>query len=253
MPAATVTGRILTSPKILLNGYDMTGFHDKISAPISQEELTPQQFGAVGKQRMAGRDELTMTHSGFWEAGTGKPETVLHGLNLLGVGGDVLSLCPNTGAEGEQGWFTQVNRLKYESGGKVGGMTAFSGAAYSFGEPILDGTILKAATITASGTGSGVVLGAVSATQSIYAVLHVTATSGNANRTLDVIIESADAADLVFASPTTRMTFTQVTTAVSGEYLAPILGAVTDTRWRAKYTRGGTTGSFTMYVLFAIR
>ncbi len=248
MPAGTVTGRVLTSPKILIGGYDVTGYHNKISAPITMKELDAQAFGRTGKMRLAGQTDLVMTHSGFWEGGATSIDALLRDINVS----KVLSLCPQSGAEGEQGWFTNVLNLKYETLGKVGDLNPFAGAAYASGDNILNGKIMKAATITASGTGTGYELGGALITQQLYAVLHVTATSGNANRTLDVIIQSDENAD--FATPTTRMTFTQVTTSVGAEFLTPVAvsPAITDTYWRASYTRGGTTGSFTMYVLFAI-
>ena len=248
MAAGTVTGKVLTSPKILIGGYDVTGYHNKISAPISKEILDAQQFGATGRQRKAGLWDLVMTHSGYWDGGATTIDAVLRGLPAS----NVLTLCPNSGAMGEQAWFCNIITPKYETGGKVGGFTTFMGvAALQDGSPVLNGTILKAAEITESGTGTAYELGAVT-TGSIYAALHVTATSGNANRTLDVIIQSAAADDPTFVSPTTRMTFTQVTTSVGAEFLTPVAGAVSDTLWRASYTRGGTTGTFTMYVIFAI-
>lgn len=248
MPAGTVTGMILTSPKILIGGYDVTGYHNKISAPITMREMDAQAFGRTGKMRLAGQTDLVMTHSGFWEGGATSIDALLRGINT----NNVLSLCPQSGAEGEQAWFTNVLNLKYETLGKVGDLNPFAGAAYASGDNILNGKIMKAAPITASGTGTGYELGGALTTQKLYAAMHVTATSGNANRTLDVIIQSDDTG--AFESPTPRMTFNQVTTAVGAEFLAPVVvsPAITDTWWQVSYTRGGTTGSFTMYVLFAI-
>jgi hypothetical protein len=248
MAAGTVTGQILTSPKILIGGYDVTGYHNKISAPITMKEMDAQAFGRTGKMRLAGQTDLVMTHSGFWEGGATSIDAILRGVNTS----NVLSLCPQSGAEGEQGWFTNVINLKYETMGKVGDLNPFTGAAYASGDNILNGKIMKSATITASGTGTAYNLGAASESQYLYAVLHVTATSGDANRTLDVIIESGDDANM--AAATTRLTFTQVTTGVTAEFLTPVAGIALNTQafWRASYTRGGTTGSFTMYVLFAI-
>lgn len=250
MSATAVTGRILTSPKIYIGGYDVTGYHNKISAPISREMLDAQQFGANGKQRLAGLWDLVMTHSGFWTGGTTAIDAVLRNL----PGNNVLTLCPEAGLTGESSaWFCNIMTSKYETGGKVGGLTGFTGvAALQSGEPVINGTILKAGTITATGEGSGYDLGTVSANQKIYAAMHVTATSGNANRTLDVIIQSAEPGDTSFTAPTTRMTFAQVTTTVGAQYLTPINGAITGQYWRASWTRGGTSGSFTFIVTFGI-
>ena len=249
MSAGTVTGRVLMTPKIYIGGYDVTGYHDKISAPITKEMLTPQQFGATGKQRKAGLWDLIMAHSGFWDGGADTIDAVLRGLPAS----NVLTLCPNTGAMGDKSaWFCNIITPKYETGGKVGGMITFAGsAALQDGSPVLNGTVLQASTITASGTGTAYNLGAAAVTQHLYAALHVTATSGNANRTLDVIVESAD--DGGGTGAQTRMTFTQVTTDVGAEFLTPVAGdaGISQEFWRAKYTRGGTDGSFTFIITFA--
>lgn len=248
MSAATVTGRVLTSPKILIGGYDVSGYHDKISAVISKEMLTPQQFGPTGRVRKAGLWDLNLNHSGFWDGGATTIDAVLREL----PGSNVLSLCPEAGASGEAScWFCNCMTPKYETGGKVGGMTTFTGTTYlQDGSPVLQGWMLKAGEIINSGNGASCAVGASTASQSIYGVLHVTATTGNANRTLDVIIQSST--EPTFSSPTTRLTFTRVTTSVGAEFLTPITGAITDTYWRASWTRGGTSGTFTLYCLFAI-
>ena len=54
--------------------------------------------------------------------------------------------------------------------------------------------------------------------------------------TLDVIVESDDNAG--FTTPTTRITFTQVTTTPIS-YLSSLAGSVTDTYWRMKWTISG--------------
>jgi hypothetical protein len=67
-----------------------------------------------------------------------------------------------------------------------------------------------------------------------------------------VIIESGT--DEAMTGAQTRMTFTQVTTTVGAQFLTPVAGdaEITQTFWRIKYTRGGTDGSFTFIVTFAI-
>jgi hypothetical protein len=92
-------------------------------------------------------------------------------------------------------------------------------------------------------------LGAATATQHLYGVLHVLAVSGT-NPTLDVVIQSDDAEG--FASGTTRGTFTQKT-AVGSQFLTPVAGPVTDTHWRCTWTIGGTnTPSFTIALVVGI-
>jgi len=67
--------------------------------------------------------------------------------------------------------------------------------------------------------------------------------------TLDVTIESDDAEGM--ASATTRLTFTQAT-ATTSEW-QELAGAVTDDWWRAAWTIGGGSPSFTAVVVVGIR
>lgn len=93
---------------------------------------------------------------------------------------------------------------------------------------------------------------AVSASQSIYAALHVFAVPGSyTDETLDVTIQS-DADDTWPAGATTRITFSQVSSAVGVQYATPIKGAITDTHWRANATIAGTAPSYGFLVTFGI-
>jgi len=102
---------------------------------------------------------------------------------------------------------------------------------------LLNGQILAIGTKTSTGDGAGVQVGAVAAGQSVYAVLHCTASTG----TIDVVIES-DAGDTWAGAETTRFTFTQVATGVpTYEFLklTPAAG-ITDTWWRATWVSAST-------------
>lgn len=133
--------------------------------------------------------------------------------------------------------------------GSVGdvAMSQVSGASSS--SPVVRGKLLHPTSTarTSSGTGTGRQLGAVTASQSVYAALHVTAASGS-SPTLDVIVQSDDNAG--FTTPTSRVTFTQATDTTS-EFLSTA-GAITDDYWRISYTIGGSTPSFTFAVVVGI-
>jgi hypothetical protein len=241
------------TPKILIGGYDVTGYHNKINAPVSREILPADQFGKEGRCRLAGIWDWNVTHSGFWDGGLTTIDAVLRSL----PGSNVMTVCPESGLTGESSaWFGNVIVEKYETGGKVAGLTGFTGTSkLQDGNPVINGTILKAGSVSTSANGTAYQVGAVTATQKIYAVLHVTANSGNANRKLDVTIQSAE--EPTFNSPTTRLTFTQVADFNGAEYATPILGdgiggAITDTWWRAVWARTGTSGTYMMYCIFGI-
>lgn len=126
--------------------------------------------------------------------------------------------------------------------GAVGDMSQVQISGAGAG-PLVRGILESNQSTASSGTSTGYQLGAVSATQSVYANLHVTAAAGS---TLDVIVESDDNAG--FTSATTRMTFTQAT-GITSEHLN-LAGAITDNFWRVSYTIAG--GSFDFAVSFGM-
>lgn len=126
-------------------------------------------------------------------------------------------------------------------GGTVGDMGMLSAtlvpADRAVGHRMVRGLLEANRTVSSSSNTTGAAtLGAVAATQSVYASLHVFTLSGT-SPTLDVVVQS----DTVgFGSPTDVITFTQATTR-SGQF-SSVAGANTDTFWRVKWTIGGTGG-----------
>jgi hypothetical protein len=101
----------------------------------------------------------------------------------------------------------------------------------------------------AIGTGF-VIAGGVPSGKRLWGGLHATALFGT-SPTLDVIIQSAATGDSTFASPTTRLTFTQMT--AIGAQLISAAGPITDTRFRLKATLGGSVNPrFTIFGWIAI-
>ena len=99
--------------------------------------------------------------------------------------------------------------------------------------PIVFGQVLAHGQKTSSGnTTVAPELGEVADGQTLFAVLHVPAADVG---TIDVIIESDDLVG--FAAPTTRLTFDQVTTTDTYQFLSlKPDGGITDTFWRASWT-----------------
>jgi hypothetical protein len=64
------------------------------------------------------------------------------------------------GVEGDIAYTGQVDLSKYEPGGKVGDMAAFSIAGDSDGAPLVRGVLLANRTVTTTGNGSPFQLGA---------------------------------------------------------------------------------------------
>ena len=134
--------------------------------------------------------------------------------------------------------------------GEPGGLAMAQLAAVYSGK-VARGVLLHpgSASRTSSGTGTGRQLGAVSATQKMYAALHVLHAAGaSADQSLTVIVQSDDNSG--FTSPTTRISFTAATTV--SEQFSSVDGAVTDDYWRVSYTVSGTSPTFKFAVTAGI-
>jgi hypothetical protein len=125
-------------------------------------------------------------------------------------------------------------------------MTPLVGATY---RPLIRGILGTHQTAAATSSASTKFqLGAVTAAQYLYGALHVYSASGT-NPTLDVTLQSD--ADASAGSETVRLTFAQKT-AAGYEWASPIVGAITDTYWRASWTVAGTNPLFAFAVVFGI-
>lgn len=134
--------------------------------------------------------------------------------------------------------------------GTVGELAMASHSAVSSGV-VARGLLLHPAATqrTASGTGTAREMGAVSATQRLYAALHVPIVAGT-TPSLTVKVQSDDGAG--FGSPTDRVTFTAETDGTVGYQWGSVAGAVTDTFWRAIWTISGTNPQFNFAVTAGI-
>ena len=101
---------------------------------------------------------------------------------------------------------------------------------------------------SASGNTTGRQLGAVSATQSVYASIHVWSVAGTSTPTLTAKIQSDDNSS--FTSATDRITMSSAT-AITSEYKSQA-GAITDDYWRVNWTVSGTSPIFKAIVSIGI-
>lgn len=101
---------------------------------------------------------------------------------------------------------------------------------------------------TSSASGAARQQGAIGATQTGYAALHVLSVAGTATPTVTVKVQSDDNSG--FSSATDRITFTGATAV--GYQWGTVAGAVTDDYWRVVWTISGTNPSFLFAVTFGI-
>jgi hypothetical protein len=228
----------LTAATIYAHGYDLSGDTNKLSIKSSVDDLDVTTFGSGGaKARIGGLRDVEAQFDGFWQAGTGTVGEEL--FPDLGTANRVVTVSP-TGTEATTAYLFQAGKFSVEEFAEVGAVAPFSLSCMgSSSQGIVRGQLVKAkGTVSATGaTGTVSQVGAVSASQFVYASLHVF----SAGTTITVQVQSAPASN--FASPTTRATFTGITTA-GGTWATRAAGAITDTWWR--FNVSAITGTFSV-------
>lgn len=227
---------LLSDVLILANQYDVSGDANTLAIEYGADAIDDTVFGADTRTLMGGLKFHRFSLGGFYRAATGAIDTVV--FPLIGTSDTLVTWAP-TNTAGDRAFFGKTLANQYQPfGGSVGDAARFSLSGVISAEKFILGTLMEKRTgLTTTTNGTGLELGAVSATQSVYGVLHVVSADAGASPTLDVTVESDDNGS--FTSATTRLTFAQVTTALTSEWVSAV-GAITDTHWRVVMTVGGT-------------
>lgn len=238
---------ILRDAKIWVAEFDLSGDHNQVTLANSVPELDRTTFGNGSRRRLAGLETTELTASGFSDFADDDVNEALHG--RIGATAKPISVAPVDGADGGVAYTFQSLHFDYRDGGNVGEIANFEATARSKSK-LIKGTVLEpgSAARGSSFNGTAREIGAVSATQKVYAALHVFAASGG-TPTLDVVVQSDTASN--FPSPANQITFTQATAKTSEWKTAN--GAITDTWWRIAVTIAGTGPSFTFAVVVGIK
>jgi hypothetical protein len=240
----TLTPTVMTDVRIYYETADLTGFANKVDISSSVEELDRTTFADQGnKTRVGGLFDTAGNVDTFWQAGdTSMPDDTFW-VNLASAS-TAVTIVPASGTVGSLAYLTQAlqssRKIHGETGKLLEGQVDFKGTW-----PLVRGQILhpQGTARTATGTGTGIQLGAVLATQKLYATMHLLSISGSPT----VTIKIQSSVDNTFASPTDRITFSS-DTLLNGQ-TGSVVGAVTDTWWRATWTiAGGSTPS----IMFAV-
>jgi hypothetical protein len=242
-------GEILKNCGIFSDGYDFSGDHNEINLDLSKEILDKTTFSATrkSKEKTLGLAEAKANGMGFVNlAAAGSDKIFFDQLSLVQK---LTSIMPKTQSAGDIVYFMQALRSTYKPGMKVGQLMSFSYDLESYGD-IVNGTVLLNSTVSSSGNGTAYNLGQVSASQKLYAGIHVLSVSGTGTPTITGKIQSDNLEG--FGSPTDRITFA-AKTAIGSEWATPVSGAITDGWWRFNYTISGTNPSFLVLVVMGIQ
>lgn len=232
---------VLTDALVLVNGANLSGQSNKLEASAEVEALDATTFGDAGwKAVAAGLASHAWSLSGFWAAGdAAMPDDRL----WADLGVSAAWTATATASEGSVAYLGNVMSGQHKIGGDVGALAPFEAAAAGSGRLVRGALLAGPGTARSTSSNStGVQLGAVSATQRMYAALHVCSVSGST----PTVVAKLQSASTQGGSYTDRVTFTSAN-AVSSQ-LSSVAGAVTDTWWRVAWTIGGSSPSF----LFAV-
>ena len=235
---------VQTNVKWWQDEFDLSADFNAVSLLYGAELVDDTVYGDDTRSMAGGLQTVRLEGEGYWQVAV---DTRLFA--AIGIADTVVSIGPVDGSETSPAFFSLLTEGEYSPvSGTVGEMAAFrvSGEGRGGGGLIKGQIFINRTGVSASSnSGTAVQLGAVSATQSVYASLHALTVSGG---TLDVTVESDDA--IGFPSQTTRITFTQIT-AVGSEF-ASTAGAITDDWWRVDFVVGGG-GTFDFVVCVGIK
>lgn len=238
---------LLSNAKVYYGQFDISGDLNSVSMSMEAAALDKTTFGQTTRINQGGLKSASIAIGGLMqEAADAVGKTIF---DRVGTNDVVVSVVPQGNTEGNVAYFFKSLTSQFSPGGSVGELYAFNASAQASGhQALVRGRVEHAsAARTATGATTGSQLGAATATQKLYAALHVLTVSGT-NPTLDVAIESDDNSG--FLTAVSRLSMTQATAATSE--LKSVAGAITDDYWRATFTIGGTNPSFTFALVIGI-
>ena len=241
--------QVFTNCTILLAGFDLSGDSNAVALTYAAELQDNTTFGSTTRTRMGGLASVVGQIEGLWDAdGTDEPHDAI--FSRIGTANVPITIAPNDGAAGEVAFILRSIAGEHSVGGSIGDLLPYSVSFEgSGGAPLVEGTVLRNSTETATGTGDDFVLGAASSGERVYGALHVIGDPSGTSPTLDVVVQSD--VDDTFASPVTVLTFGQMT--ARGSDWQSAAGPNTDTYYRVSFTLGGTTPSFRFVVVVGIK
>lgn len=235
---------LLENQKVWFDGYDLTGQVNTVGLDYGVEAKDATTLGNDTRVNAAGLKTVAFAQEGFWNP---LEDSVL--FSNVGAADKVVSFCQSA-TEGDTAYMFKSIIGAYSIGAETGELLPFSLSAGARGDLIRSTLMANKTAVAGNGAGTARQLGALSASQKIYAALHVLSTAGG-DSTLDVTIES-DSTNSFSGGETTQITFSQVTTALGAQW-QELSGAETDTWWRPAWNVAGSAPDFDFVLLLGIK
>jgi len=234
---------LLDNANIWLGGYSLDGQVNNIDLKATKQDKANSRMGDTAEVFYPGLATIDAKVAGFFAAGPGEEDEILHPRVLSDSAEWPLTICPPyapaaaPGASGNIAYTIRSAQYTLTFGGKHGDLLPFDLTSRVRAGTIYRQTIvLPKATYAATTTGTGRQLGVLSATQKLVVTLHVFAITGGS---WVLTVESDDNAG--FTTAITRLTLTAVTTAAN-RIVTELVGPVAvDDYWRVVLTKTGGT------------
>jgi len=238
---------VLTDCKILLGGYNLSGYHNSLDIQHSAEMLDDTVFGTSGT-RSAKPGLLNFEANGNVFFDTVLDEVLY---NRIGATREVMSYAMEGNTLGDITFFIRgINGSYNPMSGEVGQLLQSEFTARSSNSPLVRGELLvpMGTALTATGNTTARQLGAVVTGKKVYAAIHVVTMLGT-TPSITFTLQSDNA--LGFPSATTQAT-SAAFTAIGAQWLE-VAGPITDDYWRIGYTISGTSPQITAFVSVGIK
>lgn len=239
---------------ILVGGFEAAANSKSLAvdAQCNVLDSTPLSTTDLFQTVQAGQKSWSFQLDGMQDFAVNAVDTII-GLSGYFATPQPFTGCPDGIVDGSIGYFGYPLLSGYTPmGERTTELGTFQLKGKGAANPLVRGMIIHptATARIASGTGTQQSIGALSATQKMWAALHVVTASGS-TPSLTVKVQSATTADSGFASPTDRITFTAASD-ITNPQVSSVTGAITDTRWRVAWTISGSSPSFNFAVCAGI-
>ena len=247
-----MANQILSNAGLWVGRYNLSCDAVALSLGLSADMLDATGVCGTARTRLGGLQTIAFQAEGMWNDAADAPL-----FERVGFADVPVTIAPAGLAVAARAFLFRGSQGDYQPiSGSVGEIARFSVGAEGTGVPAARGQLLaNASAVTATANGAAVELGAVSATEFLYATIHVTSVTGT-TPTIAVKIQSAAASNMAGAVDRITFTTTSGTTAgtpVSHDQFGSVAGAITDTWWRVVYTITGSTPVFSFAVAAGIR
>jgi hypothetical protein len=236
---------VLKNCGLVIGGYDLSDCHNSISLSTSCKTVDATVFGATSEAAAAGVKTVDMTATGYWDDTLGQYNDVgLLAIHRAQTNATIIMPTERTPVAAAPctptHMFKPMEVTYTPISGGMGEMRKFTTASKGWGD-LYSGKLLHNSRVYANGDGTACNCGAIGAAQTLYAAMCV----HHANfANLQVLVQSAPTQS--FVAPTTRITFTTITSGVTSQWSSLGPGAITDAWWRVQWSFTGTAAGFTV-------